>query len=131
MKEAPAVIDERLYEEPRDPCEPEKELLRCFLIRAIQDATGNVSVESQASSDGMEMDALEWIHTRGGYVSTHFRFDWVCGVLDLEPDAVRAVVATARHDGVKLSIFDTATIRVPKGSKFGVGRPRRKPTGIS
>ena len=54
------LIDEREYEDPIDLSQPEKRLLRGILIRAIQDATGNIAIAGERAAD-VEQEAYAWI----------------------------------------------------------------------
>jgi hypothetical protein len=116
LKEPALAVDERVFEPNRDPCEPEKELLRNVLIRAVQDATGNVQI---GDGDGrVEFEAVTWIYSNQGRSDTHITFLWICEWLEIDAARLRATIKAARADGVKLSISDLQTQRVARGVRF-------------
>lgn len=119
MREAFAV-DEVVWGENPDPCWGEKELLRQLIIRAIQDATGNVGIEY--GDIRVEIEALDWIFSNQGVRDTHVTFLWACDVLEVDPDALRALVNDAREDDLRLKISDLSTRSVSRTRSFT--RPR-------
>ncbi len=110
-------LDEREFEDQTDPCEPEKELLRYVLIRAIQDATGNINIGGDRPGT-VEETALDWFFSKVIESETHFTFIWVCDSLGLNPDPIRETINNARENGLKLSIFDHHLHSCPVGERF-------------
>lgn len=112
-------IDEREYEDLPEPSEPEKRLLREVLMRAIQDATGNISQAGWIPNDPYwEETAHEWLFANEEQENTHFTFEWICEWLDLKPDRIRDFVLEARKEKTKISFIDNSVHRVPNTEKF-------------
>lgn len=112
-----ARIDDRVDNTPIDPASPEKELLRCILIRSIQDATGNTSIAGERPKYA-EPEALNWLFSKSLKADTHFPFLYICDHLNIDPDLILHLVNNAREADEKLSINEQLTIRVPRSKKF-------------
>jgi len=111
------LIDEREYEDPIDLSQPEKRLLRGILIRAIQDATGNIAIAGERAAD-VEQEAYAWILSNERQEDTHFSFLWLCEWLDLSPKLIRKFVENARSKRLKVSIYDNVVLHVPYDQQF-------------
>lgn len=112
-----AQVDIRELDELRDPCAPDKELLRCVLIRGIQDATGNTLIGGDKPY-AAEIQAVEWIKSQDTETRGYFPFEWICEQLDVNPEPIRRMVLEAIERGEKLSVIDTTTHRIRKSDKF-------------
>lgn len=64
--------------EPPRQTSPERAMLAAMLARAIMD--------SQSSDPPLAGEAREWLSSNSG---DPYQFRWVCGHLDLDPEALR------------------------------------------